>query len=98
MFGHVYVCLSLKKGGHTLQTNCEFLRFTLPETNSSPLKTDGWNTILSNWGPAYFQVRTVVSGRVHPDSRNRHLVVREAKEMEETLWPSNTVLREIPIV
>ncbi len=29
----------------------------LPETNSSPLKMDGWNTILSYWGPAYFQGR-----------------------------------------
>ena len=26
------------------------LRCTLPETNSSPLKMDGWNTILSYWG------------------------------------------------
>ena len=37
---------------------------TLPETNSSPLKMDGWNTILSYWGPtAYFQWRLLlVSG------------------------------------
>ncbi len=28
---------------------------TLPETNSSHLKMDGWNTIVSFWGPAYFQ-------------------------------------------
>ena len=27
---------------------------TLPETNSSPLKMDGWNTILSYWVSAYF--------------------------------------------
>ena len=32
---------------------------TLPETNNSPLKMDGWNTIVSFWGPAYFQGRTV---------------------------------------
>ena len=32
---------------------------TLPETNSSHLKMDGWKTILSFWGPAYFQGRTV---------------------------------------
>ena len=31
--------------------------FTLPETNSSPLKMDGWNAIVSFWGPAYFPVR-----------------------------------------
>ncbi len=30
---------------------------TLPETNSSPLKMAGWNTILSYWVSAYFQVR-----------------------------------------
>ena len=32
---------------------------TLPETNSSHLKMDGWNTILFFWGPAYFQGRAV---------------------------------------
>ena len=32
---------------------------SLPETNSSPLKMDGWNTILSYWVSAYFQGRTV---------------------------------------
>ena len=32
---------------------------TLPETNSSPLRMDGWNTFVSFWGPAYFQGRTV---------------------------------------
>ena len=37
---------------------------TLPETNSSPLKMDGWNTIVSFWGPAYFQgLWLLVSGR-----------------------------------
>ena len=37
----------------------------LPETNSSHLKMDGWNTIVSFWGPAYFQVRLLlVSGSV----------------------------------
>lgn len=30
--------------------------FTLPETNSS--KMDGWNTLVSFRGPAYFQVYT----------------------------------------
>ena len=30
---------------------------TLPETNSSKLKMDGWNTIVSSWGPAFFQVK-----------------------------------------
>ena len=29
-------------------------KFTLPETNSSPLKMDGWKTILSYWGPGLF--------------------------------------------
>ena len=29
------------------------------KTNSLHLKMDGWNTIVSFWGPAYFQVRTV---------------------------------------
>ena len=28
---------------------------TLPKTNSSPLKMDGWKTILSFWGNAYFK-------------------------------------------
>ncbi len=30
---------------------------TLPDTNSSHLKMDGWNTTVSFWGPAYFQGR-----------------------------------------
>ena len=29
---------------------------TLPETKSSHLKMDGWNTIVSFWAPAYFLV------------------------------------------
>ena len=41
---------------------------TLPETNSSHLKMDGWKTILSFWGKkAYFQgLCLLVSGRVVP--------------------------------
>ncbi len=39
---------------------------TLPETNSSPLKMDGWKTILSYWVSADFQGRLpLVSGRVN---------------------------------
>ena len=30
-----------------------------PETNSSHLEMDGWDTIVSFWHPAYIQVRTV---------------------------------------
>ena len=43
------------------------LDFTLPETNSSPLKMDGWNTtfLLSYWVSADFQGRLLlVLGRV----------------------------------
>ena len=47
---------------------------TLPETNSLHPKMDGWNTIVSFWVSAYFQVLwLLVSGRVnmwkknHPD-------------------------------
>ena len=36
--------------------------YTLPETNSSHLKMDGWNTIISFWGPAQFSV--VVLGTI----------------------------------
>ena len=32
---------------------------TLPETNIAPEFMDGWNTIVSFWVSAYFQVRTV---------------------------------------
>ncbi len=38
-------------------------QFTLPETNGSPLKMDGWNTILSYWVSAYFQGLCHVSFR-----------------------------------
>ncbi len=33
-------------------------RFTSPKFNSSPLKNDGWKTILSFWGPVTFQGKT----------------------------------------
>ena len=33
--------------------------YTTPKFNSSPLKMDGWKTILSYWGPVSFQGRTV---------------------------------------
>ena len=36
-----------------------YVGITLPETNSLHLKVDGWNIIVSFWGPAYFQGRTV---------------------------------------
>ena len=45
---------------HIYQTE---INYTLPETNSSNLKMDGWNRIVSFWGPAYFQVRFAVSFR-----------------------------------
>ena len=48
-----------------LLSNCAYSMGTLPETNSSPLKMDGWNTSLSYWVSAYFQGRwLLVSGRV----------------------------------
>ena len=35
-----------------LLNGCKFVSVTLPETNSSHLKMDGWNTIVSFWdGP-----------------------------------------------
>ena len=37
--------------------------FTLPETNILPLKMDGWKTIVSFWGPAYFLGAKKVSFR-----------------------------------
>ena len=39
----------------------------------SPLKMDGWNTILSYWVSAYFQgLLLLVSGRVHQEFRTGH--------------------------
>ena len=42
------------------------MKYTLPETNSSPLKMDGWNTILSYWDFALFSGANLllVLGRV----------------------------------
>ena len=49
----MYICLQLVDSNGTL-----------PETNSSHLKIDGWKTSLSFWGPAHFQVLCLlVSGR-----------------------------------
>ena len=42
----LYKIFSLMKGGFLIS-------HTLPETNSSPLKMDGWNTILSYWGDLF---------------------------------------------
>ena len=41
------------------------MRNTLPETNSSHLKMDGWNTFSFPLGMTYLQVVMLVSGRVH---------------------------------
>ena len=41
---------------HLLVSMLNFGGCSLPETNSSSLKMDGWNTILSYWVSAYFQV------------------------------------------
>ncbi len=48
--------------------------FTLPETNSSPLKMDGWNTTFL-LGRPIFRGELLVSGRVliwHPNRRKRN--------------------------
>ena len=37
---------------------------TLPETNESHLKMDGWNMIFSFWGSSIFRGELLVSGRV----------------------------------
>ncbi len=50
--------MGLGKGDSGLEI-WPFLVDTLPETNSLHLKMDGWNAIVSFWGRAYFQVRTV---------------------------------------
>ena len=42
-----------------LFTQYRYSKCTLPKTHSSHLKMDGWNTIVSFWGPAQFQVRAV---------------------------------------
>ena len=50
---------------------------TLPETNNSPLQNGGSETILSFWGPAYFQGPTViVLGRVVQVIRKRSVVYK----------------------
>ena len=49
--GHQGVRLQWKKW-----SEMGFWPYTLPETNSSHLKMDGWNTIVSFWVSAHFQV------------------------------------------
>ena len=50
-------------------------RSTLPETNSSHLKIDGWKTIVSFWGPwdGLFSGATLCSGNVLPFSSGKYL-------------------------
>ncbi len=50
----VFSHMQRSNGGSQMSTT-----ISLPETNSSSLKMNGWKTILSLWGPAYFQRWTV---------------------------------------
>ena len=50
---------------------------TLSEANIAPENGCGWNTIVSFWGPAYFQGRLLlVSGRVNKEKKNNLLTTR----------------------
>ena len=55
-FSLIYISYTIHKN---FCSQYRFSKCTLPKTNSSHLKMDGWNTIVSFWGPAQFQVRTV---------------------------------------
>ena len=51
------------------------LRTTLPETNSLPLKMDGWNTSFL-LGPFLFvRGKLLVSGRVHGNQLNAYFLL-----------------------
>ena len=43
----VYISTRWEVGAHNSTYRGEITLYTLPETNSSPLKMDGWNTIVS---------------------------------------------------
>ena len=43
------------RGENKKDLSCHIKVNTLPETNSSHLKMNGWKMIASFWGPAYFQ-------------------------------------------
>ena len=59
---------TLEMGGFGEDSLHRFRGVTLPETNSSHLKIDGWKTIVSFWVPAYFLVAKwlLVLGRLNP--------------------------------
>ena len=52
--GRLLVSLEWKVEGGKKRVG-PYLFYTLPETDSSPLKMDGWKMILTFWGPSYFQ-------------------------------------------
>ena len=52
-------CSILSYGGSSGTFQGKDVVITLPETNSSPLKMDGWKTILSYWVSASFQGENV---------------------------------------
>ena len=60
--GHAW-CWILTRATVKIISTCK--NYTPPETNSSPLKMDGWNTSLSYWGFGLFSgAKMLVSGRV----------------------------------
>ena len=64
-----------------------YRKTTLPETNSSPLKMDGWNTILSYWVSAYFQGRLLLNfGRVSFWSFKGQVLPLNLSSFERRWW------------
>ncbi len=71
------------------QQNHHFTRFhTLPETKtSSPLKMDGWNTILSYWGP-----RPIFRGKLTVSFREGNI----SDSVSQQLFSGTSVHQESP--
>ena len=75
----------------------QILRFTLPQTNSSHLKHWSWFRWVSFWGPASWQVRTVLGSlifRVH--SSHRGFVWSWVRLSAETMRPDDLCRPNFP--
>ena len=79
----------------------KYCRCTLPETNIAPENGWNWNTIVSFWGPAYFQVQQMlVSGSVHhelaPCQVDAHNVVPVWAAWSPQYWQDRSPSLQIP--
>ena len=85
---------------HKLLVRMRFKMATLPETNSSPMKMDGWNTFsFPLWGPAYFQVRTVTFREHQNSGISKRKLLQSMKLLHSNLanWEVSNLIANVTV-